>query len=845
LHSSTALDEGRFPPGYNFANRYRILSLLGRGGMGEVYRANDLKLGQPVALKFLPESLAADPDRLARFHKEVRLARLVSHPNVCRVYDIGESGDGIFLSMEYIDGEDLRSLLRRIGRLPSDKAIEIARRLCAGLAAAHDKGILHRDLKPGNVMLDGQGQVLITDFGLADMAGQVEGAGIREGTPAYQAPEQRVGKEVSVRSDIYSLGVILHEIFTGRRPGELLEGTPAPPVRDLDPVVERVIQRCLDPNPQNRPPSAIAVARALPGGDPLAAALAAGDTPSPQMVAAAGDSEAISVRTAVIALAVVAAGVVAVALLGGKANLLQATPFDLPPAVLVQKAREVIRSFGYSERPVGQASGFLYDEDVRQYGESRKDAAEYRALLAKGSPAMIRFWYRQSPQYLEDPNNANIVTPTIPAPIQPGMVSVMLNPQGQLVELAAMPAQRQPAPLDHASSSFDWHALFIAAGLDMSRFTPAEPEWLPPSAFDARAAWSGAYPGTAIPLRIEAASWRGRPVAFRMIGPWAPLSPSSGPTGLPQPSAPQPNGQTLAIRLMLALGLGLVSVGCFLAWRNFQLGKSDLQGALRLAAFCFLLHLAVWPFATSWANDANEIGATFNELGRALLAGGLFWIYYVALEPYVRRRWPQSLIAWSRLLGGGFRDPVVGSNVLVGAAVGVAIAPYFLARNLLLHSYISPAGPLSLDTVSGAGLLVTEILSALERRIFIALGCLFFFFLLRVLFRRVWIAAAVFTLVMTLAGASSANSPVLSLALNVIPAVSIFVVTIRFGLLAMIASFVASDVMIHFPVTTDLSTWYASSTLLACALVLVLAGYAFHSALAGRALFRGGLLDEA
>jgi serine/threonine protein kinase len=152
---SGSFDEGRFPSGTMLAGRYRIVGLIGQGGMGEVYRANDLKLGQQVALKFLPATTAKNQQLVARFHAEVRIARQVSHPNVCRVYDIGEMDGSTFLSMEYVDGEDLRSLLRRIGRLPGDKAIEIARKLCAGLAAAHDKSVLHRDLKPANVMIDG------------------------------------------------------------------------------------------------------------------------------------------------------------------------------------------------------------------------------------------------------------------------------------------------------------------------------------------------------------------------------------------------------------------------------------------------------------------------------------------------------------------------------------------------------------------------------------------------------------------------------------------------------------------------------------------------------------------
>src|SRR3982750_3437337 len=148
--TSGNIDDARFVSGTMLAGRYRIVGLLGRGGMGEVYRADDLRLGQAVALKFLPESLKDDEGRRDRFHNEVRTARQVSHPAVCRVYDVSDAAGQPFLSMEYVDGEDLASLLRRIGRLPSDKAVDIARQLCAGLAAAHDRGVLHRDLKPDN-----------------------------------------------------------------------------------------------------------------------------------------------------------------------------------------------------------------------------------------------------------------------------------------------------------------------------------------------------------------------------------------------------------------------------------------------------------------------------------------------------------------------------------------------------------------------------------------------------------------------------------------------------------------------------------------------------------------------
>ena len=204
-----------FAPGAIIAGRYRLVSLLGRGGMGEVYRADDLTLDQTVALKFLSADVASDSDRLAQFHAELRIARQVSHKNVCRLYDLGDHEGRRFLTMEYVDGEDLATLLRRIGRLPHDKAVEIARQLCAGIAAAHERGVLHRDLKPANVMIDGDGNVRITDFGLAVAAGDVNAS--RAGTPQYMAPEQLTGGTASVRSDLYALGLILFEMFTGKR----------------------------------------------------------------------------------------------------------------------------------------------------------------------------------------------------------------------------------------------------------------------------------------------------------------------------------------------------------------------------------------------------------------------------------------------------------------------------------------------------------------------------------------------------------------------------------------------------------------------------------------------------
>src|SRR3989454_6594783 len=367
----------RFTPGAVIAGRYRLVALLGRGGMGDVYRADDLTLDHPVALKFLPEG-AIDPAQLAQFHNELRIARQVSHKNVCRLYDLGEADGRRFLTMEYVDGEDLASLVRRIGRLPQDKAIEIARQLCAGLAAAHDRGVLHRDLKPANVMLDGDGHVRITDFGLAVATGDANA--VRAGTPQYMAPEQLAGQAASIKTDIYALGLVMFEIFTGKRAydaktlHDLMQlhesgtvTTPSSVVRDLDPAVERVILRCLERDPGQRPGSALAVAAALPGGDPLAAALAAGETPSPEMIAAAGERSAFSPAIGLSLLTAIIAGLLAVAVLSDRVMFIAKIPMEKSADALEDRAREIVTKLGYTDKPADTARGFIVLQDYIFY----------------------------------------------------------------------------------------------------------------------------------------------------------------------------------------------------------------------------------------------------------------------------------------------------------------------------------------------------------------------------------------------------------------------------------------------------------------------------------------------
>jgi serine/threonine protein kinase/tetratricopeptide (TPR) repeat protein len=212
-----------FHPGTMFAGRFRIIEALGGGGMGRVYKAFDTKVGEKVALKRILPEIAADPDVLARFADELRLARRIAHPNVCRMFDIGDADGAPFISMEYVAGEDLKNIIRMTKGLSPGQAAGIGRQVAAGLAEAHRLGVVHRDLKPQNIMIDREGTARIMDFGIARLARAQSGRtgrGVMIGTPDYMSPEQAGGEEIDARADLYSLGVMLFEMATGRLPFE-------------------------------------------------------------------------------------------------------------------------------------------------------------------------------------------------------------------------------------------------------------------------------------------------------------------------------------------------------------------------------------------------------------------------------------------------------------------------------------------------------------------------------------------------------------------------------------------------------------------------------------------------
>ena len=208
--------------GSTFAGRYQIIEELGKGGMGKVYRVLDKKLNEEVALKLIRPEVSSDKQTIERFNNELKLARKIAHRNVGKMYELMEDAGTHFITMEYVPGQDLRGLIRQMGRLTTGKAVSIAGQICEGLEEAHRLGVVHRDLKPGNILIDRDGNAKIMDFGIArSLSGKgITGAGVMIGTPEYMSPEQVEGKEVDERSDIYSLGIVLYEMVTGRAPFE-------------------------------------------------------------------------------------------------------------------------------------------------------------------------------------------------------------------------------------------------------------------------------------------------------------------------------------------------------------------------------------------------------------------------------------------------------------------------------------------------------------------------------------------------------------------------------------------------------------------------------------------------
>ncbi len=840
---SSSLPYAQFAPGSIIAGRYRIVSLLGSGGMGEVYRADDLKLGQQVALKFLPAAFARDAMQLGLLHDEVRLGRQVAHPNVCRVYDIGEWDGAHFVAMEYVDGEDLARLLQRIGRLAHDKAVEIARGVAAGLSAAHAKGILHRDLKPANIMIDGRGEPRITDFGLALASEDAVDSHFVAGTPAYMAPEQLEGKAATVQSDLYALGLVMYEIFTGRRArsGRTIPDlrrehateipTPSSVVREIEPAVERIILRCLESDPSLRPRSARQVFEALPGGDPLAAAIAAGETPSPGLVASAGIEGTLSPAAPwgwAGAIAVLLACVLGIT---ADWRIMSKIPFEKPPEVLEQNAIDIGRALGiapgkYRVRAFEAQSPYLAWLSEHDRSQQRFDH------LRTGPPSVV-FTLRESATPLTTLSDKTAPSRDDP-PLREGMVTIEVDTNGRLFGLAAPPRRT-------TNARADWSKVLRLAGFDAATLTSTTPRIVPPFFADERVAWSGFWPDDRTkPAHIEAAAAGGVPVFFNITGPWNDDTSAVGRQPFETPS--------LAIFVTIIIS-SLTLVTIVLAWRNLRMRRGDRTGALRVAFAVFAIECSVYLLAADHrAVFAHESSVLIGAIRMALFWAAAYYFLYIALEPYVRRRWPERLIAWSRLIGGNIRDPLVGRDLLIGIAAGLAHVTLASAVNWLPARLgwraSGPPHASNLNTLLGVRFALSEIASSISGGIVTGLALVILLVVLAIILRRRSLAtAALYILLVTaFAFASSGNPYILASAL-VINAI-LTAVIVRVGLLGIITAQTMFAVAFTLPISVDFSAWYLPSAIAPAIFIAILTAFAFRTAIGNQPMWSGKLFDE-
>lgn len=848
-HEPTA--SSRFLPGQMLdGRRYRIIRLVGKGAMGEVYCADDLKLGQQVALKFLPQAREHDEVWLRRFTHEVGIAQHLSHPHVCRIHDVREAAGTFFLSMEHIEGEDLFRLLQRIGPLPSHKALEIARQLCAGLAAIHDQGILHRDLKPSNVMIDENGRAKITDFGLAGWVGRIRDPG--SGTLPYMAPEQLAAAEVTVRSDLYALGLVLYELFTAERAfeGDSREGLipPSGVVEGLDPGLERVILHCLEAEPGDRPASVREVAEALPEPLPPPVHGVRRFLP-PEALLLGQKSDALRPAAAWAGLAALLAGLVLGTHLAASVQLPRLLHLDEPPQVLVKRARDLVRAFGYEDPPGDHVYGFSFDPapiEARVWNDA--SPRRWRRLASDPRPA-ITFWYRQSPGVLIPVRAGSPVRRYGDPPASvAGMVGLHLDARGRLQRLDAVPAELEVGA--EAAAEPDWAALLAAAGLGAASLEEVEPAVVPAVFADRRRAWEGVHPAPeAGRVRIEAAAFRGRPVAFRLLGAGVRTGPADA-AGAPPADVASRFSWTLFSLWFAAALVG----GVLLARRNLRRDCADRQAALRLAIYLAAARMLVWLFGAPHAAWAAELESFWAHLAWSLFSAGLAWVLYVALEPLLRRDWQGRMASWVRLMHGRFRDPRVGRDTLFGALAGVAVVlwaqlyalvPGWLGLPPPRPDRLSPLAwqvlsswvGQQLESLRGLRHAMAVALHAHVEALLVAFFAIAGLFLLCLLLRRTWAAVAAALSIWSVLLYPAAGHPAYDLLAAGVAGALWLAIMMRVGFLAMVVATSVAALLGAVPLTLDLSAWYADRSAVALLLILGAGLYGFIVSLGGRPAF--------
>ena len=439
--------------------------------------------------------------------------------------------------------------------------------------------------------------------------------------------------------------------------------------------------RCLRPDPEARPASALAVAALLPGGDPLAAALAAGQTPSPEMVAAAGSNEAISARAAFVGAAWIVLSIAAVIVMYQRVMLINRIATPKSPAALQDRAEEALGKIGYGASegvPHGdKAFGLGISLDYARYLGSTSSEPDRWSHLRGSRPETLVSWYRTSPRALIPFGSENPVTGGNPPLNIAGMTLLVLDASGRLSEFVAVPAPLQEGAV--AAPPVDWKILFDTAALDMGRFRAVDPKWVPVTFADQRFAWEGEFaeqPGQT--LRVEAASFAGKPVSFVNHRPVEPLGADA------RCRTTSHTARTIDDRLHIA-GPSRVDD------RGGGARASQRQARSRGQDGCVSSGRSVVLGARGCVADRRPLGRSafaghhtiLHGHGTALLDAALLWVTYLAVEPYIRKLSPGSLIGWTRLIGGRWQDPLVARDVLIGVSAGLAMTVVYGLHNLI------------------------------------------------------------------------------------------------------------------------------------------------------------------
>jgi len=613
----------------------------------------------------------------------------------------------------------------------------------------------------------------------------------------------------------------------------------------FDPAVERVILKCLEKDPRLRPSSALQVASALPGGDPLAAALAAGETPSPEMVAAAGEEGAVRPAVAWSLLgAVLATGIFIIALARFSTDLALGPPSKSPDS-LADRARDLVRQFRYEEHPADSSWWFSREYDYLRYRALHEPSPKRIRELEAGEPGPWSFFYRQSPRLLVPDksygfvsNQTGMVSADDPPNEISGMVMVNLDTRGRLRAFRAVPPQID-RPGD-SNARIDWGPLFREADLDPGHFASTQPKWVPPAPYDTRSEWEGSsarHPE--VPLHVTAAGYRGKPIYFGIAGPW------ERPQRMGQPTRSFRSRIGGAVFVIVVFSLLLA--GVVFARRNIRLGRGDRRGALQISTYVFAASMIAWLLRAHHVPDVrSEWSLLALELGEALLGVAFAWVSYIALEPYVRRRWPDLLISWNRLLAGRFGDPLVGRDVLVGALIGAAMAALIHVSNALPAWFdvpgMTPVPPSAL-LMRGASEAASFLVNQLGEMAFNALGIMSFFFLSASILRKKWLAAVALGLLNIVLSLSGENLSI-ELPFAILQAALLVFVVLRLGLVAVAVAGFISVLLQVSPITLDFSQWYAGHSLFALAIFAGIALYGFRTALGRRPVFGAVVFEE-